>query len=320
MNEFDLIERFFVRPNKRNDVTVGIGDDSAVCLVPDDHELSITTDLLVAGTHFSADTPAKAVGHKALAVNLSDLAAMGATPAWFTLNLSLPEINENWLQAFSQGLFALADSHNISLIGGDTVKGPLSIGIQAFGLMPTGTAVLRSGAQAGDQIYVTGSLGDAALALRILQGSVDLPQETSDNLIPRLHYPVPRSAQGVALRDIVTAMIDISDGLVADLGHILERSDVGATIHQEALPLSAHYRDNIDEVGFTPALTGGDDYELCFTVSANRVDELHAKSEKWDCVISCIGEIEPGSGLRIKSKDGELVDVGKSGYDHFAIR
>lgn len=320
MNEFDLIERFFVRPNKRNDVTVGIGDDAAVCFVPDDHELSITTDLLVAGIHFPEETPAEAVGHKALAINLSDLAAMGATPAWFTLNLSLPEIDENWLRAFSRGMFALADDQNISLIGGDTVKGPLSVGIQACGLMPTGTAVLRSGAQVGDQIYVSGSLGDAALALRCLQGSVDLPHEARDYLISRLHYPVPRSAQGVALREIATAMIDISDGLVADLGHVLERSGVGATIQQEALPLSAHYRNNLGEAGFRAALTGGDDYELCFTASADRVDELHTISEKWDCVLSCIGAIEPGSGLRIKSKDGELVDVGKSGYDHFAIR
>ncbi len=317
MNEFDLIERFFVRPNKRNDVTVGIGDDAAVCFVPDDHELSITTDLLVVGTHFSEDTPAQAVGHKALAVNLSDLAAMGATPAWFTLNLSLPEIDENWLREFSRGMFALADDRKLSLIGGDTVKGPLSIGIQACGLMPTGTAVLRSGAHAGDQIYVTGSLGDAALALRCLQGSIDLPHEVRDYLISRLHYPVPRSTQGVALREIATSMIDISDGLVADLGHVLERSGVGAAIQQEALPLSAHYRDNLGEVGFGDALTGGDDYELCFTVPADRVDELHAISEKWDCAVSRIGEIELGSDLKIKNKDGEVVAVDNMGYDHF---
>ena len=317
MTEFDLIDRFFVRPDKRNDVEIGIGDDAAVCLVPDDHQLVLTTDLFVAGVHFPEETPAEAIGHKALAINLSDLAAMAATPAWFTLSLSLPEIDENWLQAFSHGLFVLADDHNISLIGGDTVKGPLSIGIQACGLIPTGSAVLRSGAHVGDQIYVTGSLGDAALGLRCLQSSLELANDARDYFMSRLYSPVPRLTQGLALREIASAMIDISDGLVADLGHILAGSGVGATIQQEALPLSAFYRDNLAAIGFSGALTGGDDYELCFTVPADKVEEFHATSKKWDCVVSCIGAVEPDSGLRIKNRDEELVAIDNLGYDHF---
>lgn len=317
MTEFDLIERYFVRPGKRNDVDVDIGDDAAVCSVPDGQQIVLTTDLFIVGVHFPEDTPAQAIGHKALAISLSDLAAMAATPAWFTLNLSLPGIDEKWLQDFSQAMFALADEHHISLVGGDTTKGPLSISIQACGLIPTGSAILRSGARAGDQIYVTGSLGDAALGLRCLQDNLELPQGACDYLVSRLYSPAPRSAQGVALRQIATAMIDISDGLAADLSHILVHSGVGATIRQEAVPLSEFYRHNLDALGFGAALTGGDDYELCFTVPAEKTDELHAASEKWECIISCIGEIESGDGLRIKNKNGQMVELGQLGYEHF---
>jgi thiamine-monophosphate kinase len=318
LNEFDLIERYFVRPVSRNDVTIGIGDDTAVCAVPGGHELLLTTDLLVAGVHFPEDAPAAAVGHKALAVNLSDLAAMGADPAWFTLTLSLPGIDEKWLQEFSQGMFALAETCNIALVGGDTVKGPLVAGIQACGLAPKGTAVLRSGARVGDKIFVTGSLGDAALGLRCIQREFEPPTESRDYFISRLHFPAPRISEGLALRNIANAMIDVSDGLVADLAHVLERSSVGATIQQEALPLSSHYRDKLTDIGFGAALTGGDDYELCFTVSADKVDELRAISRDWGCVPGCIGEIEQEPGLRIKTGDGNLIEPDVAGFDHFA--
>ena len=318
MNEFDLIERFFVRPSSRNDVAIGIGDDAAVCNIPPDHQLVMTTDMLVAGTHFPEDAPADAIGHKALAVNLSDLAAMGANPSWFTLNLSLPEVDERWLRSFSSGLFALAESHNITLVGGDTVKGPLSAAIQVCGLIPESAAVLRSGAQAGDQIFVTGSIGDAAAGLGCLQQHIKLPEKARDYFVSRLHYPVPRVAEGVALREVASAMIDISDGLLADLGHVLDCSGVGATVRQDDLPLSPNYRDNIAELGLAFALSGGDDYELCFTVRADKVSRLYEISEKWACAITPIGEIESSTGLRLRDKSGELKEFDKSGYNHFA--
>lgn len=273
--------------------------------------------MLVAEIHFPIDAPADAIGHKALAVNLSDLAAMGASPAWFTLNLSLPEIDERWLQGFSTGLFALAESHNVTLVGGDTVNGPLSVAIQACGLVPESTAVLRSGAQAGDQIFVTGTIGDAAVGLGCLQNRIGSSGAARDHFISRLHYPAPRSEEGVALRGVASAMIDISDGLLADLNHVLERSGVGATIQQDALPLSSYYRENISELGFAPALSGGDDYELCFTVPAEKVDRVYAMSERWNCTVKKIGEIDASTGLRIRDKSGEPVDIDKAGYDHF---
>lgn len=318
MNEFDLIERFFVRPSSRNDVTVGIGDDAAVCTVPDDHELVLTTDMLVAGVHFPIETPARAIGHKALAVNLSDLAAMGATPAWFTMNLSLPDTNEAWLQDFSQGLLDLADASGIALVGGDTVEGPMSIGIQACGFVPIGTAILRSGAKAGDHIFVTGALGDAALGLSVEQKRLNIDPAHQEYFSRRLNCPVPRINEGMAVRDIASAMIDISDGLVADLGHVLESSGVGASIHLMDLPLSAQYRNHVDEVGWDPALSGGDDYELCFTVAPDQVDLLMDMARDWVCGVTEIGGIEQESGLRVYDQEENLYQVSHSGFEHFA--
>lgn len=318
MTEFDLIEKFFVRDKLRSDVEVGIGDDAAVCNFPHDSQLVLTTDLFIAGVHFPERTPAEAIGHKALAINLSDLAAMGATPAWFTLNLSLPEIDEDWLQNFSQGMKSLADVHRVDLVGGDTVKGPLGVSIQVCGYIPTGTSVLRSGARAGDKIYVTGCVGDAALGLRSLSGSFDISAEAASYFVSKLNTPVPRVEQGIALRGIASAMTDISDGLAADLGHILTQSGVGASIAQESLPLSQFYRDNIEAVSFDGALTGGDDYELCFTVPENKIDEFKAASGNWQCGVTCIGEVERAGGLRINDANGKIIDLEKSGYDHFA--
>lgn len=318
MNEFDLIERFFVRPSSRNDVTIGIGDDAAVCAVPENHELVLTTDMLVAGVHFPIETPARAIGHKALAVNLSDLAAMGAEPAWFTMTLCLPETNEVWLQDFSQGLLDLADAYGIALVGGDTVEGPMGIGIQACGFVPVGAAILRSGAKAGDHIFVTGSLGDAALGLSIEQKRLNIDPVHQEYFSKRLNYPVPRVSEGDALRGIASTMIDISDGLVADLGHVLESSEVGASIHLAKLPISTPYRDIVDEVGWDPALSGGDDYELCFTVAPDQVDLLMDMARDWACGVTEIGGIEPESGLRIYDEGANLYQVSYSGFEHFA--
>lgn len=318
MNEFDLIERFFVRPSSRNDVTVGIGDDAAVCTVPDYHELVLTTDMLVAGTHFLEDTPADAIGHKALAVNLSDLAAMGAKPAWFTMTLCLPETNEVWLQEFSQGLLDLAESSGIALVGGDTVEGPMSIGIQACGLVPVGAAVLRSGAKVSDHIFVTGHLGDAAMGLAGETGKLGLGSESQKYFSQRFNYPTPRIKEGGGLRDIASAMIDISDGLAADLGHVLESSGVGASIQLAQLPISDPYRDIVDEMGWDPVLSGGDDYELCFTVAPDHIDRLMDLGSDWDCGIKEIGRIEQKHGLRVYDQEENLYQAARSGFEHFA--
>jgi len=318
LNEFDLIERFFVRPNTRSDVVVGIGDDAAVCQVPDGHEVVVTTDMLVEGVHFPGNTPPDAIGHKSLAVNISDLAAMGATPAWFTLTLSLPETNEKWLQEFSSGLLSLADTIGIALIGGDTVEGPLSIGIQACGLIPTGTAVLRSGANVGDHIIVTGDLGDAALGIASKLQKLNLPTSDQEYFSQRLNYPSPRYNEGIALRNIASAMIDISDGFVADLGHVLDSSGVGARIELAKIPVSKQYRDLVDQVRWDPALSGGDDYELCFTVAPGRVNQLKEVACTWDCGIKDIGRIEQETGLRIFDEKDHAYKLSSSGYEHFS--
>lgn len=318
MNEFDLIERFFVRPSTRDDVVLGIGDDAAVCTVPDNHELVLTTDLLVAGVHFPSDTPAHAIGHKALAVNLSDLAAMGATPAWFTMTLSLPDTNETWLQEFSKGLLDLAETCGIALVGGDTVEGPMSVGIQACGFVPVGAALLRSGSKAGDHIFVTGHPGDAALGLASKIKKLSLDPKHQAYFSQRLDYPTARVQEGIAVRDIASAMIDISDGLVADLGHVLESSGVGASVNLAEVPISNQYREVIEMVGWDPALSGGDDYELCFTVSPDKIDQLIDAAREWACGIKEIGRIEQEVGLRVFDEKNRPYQFHHSGYEHFS--
>jgi thiamine-monophosphate kinase len=319
LNEFELIQRYFRQIGKlRTDVVVGVGDDAAVCKVPENHELVVTTDLLVAGVHFPEDTPAHAIGHKALAVNLSDLAAMGAEPAWFTLTLSLPESNQSWLQDFSLGLSDLANASEVALIGGDTTRGALTIGIQACGFVPTGSAVLRSTARIGDHIFVTGHLGDAATGLLGETGKLELSAEAQKYFSQCLRYPIPRSQEGLALNGVASAMIDVSDGLAADLGHILEASGVGASIQQSRLPISAHYKKLVGQVGTDAVLSGGDDYELCFTVPSARIDNLQKLAADWDCGVTEIGRIESAAGLRVIDEQGGLVDVVRPGYQHFS--
>lgn len=316
MDEFELIRRYFSsRSLKRSDVSLGIGDDAALLTVPPGHELAVTTDSLLPDVHFPADLDAAAVGHRALAANLSDLAAMGAEPAWVLLALTLPTADESWLESFSRGFFGLAERYRVALVGGNVARGPLNITITAQGLVPQGQALTRKGARAGDLIFVTGHPGDAAAGLRLLQsGKADM----EDTCVHRFAYPEPRIEAGVALRGLATACIDISDGLLADLGHILEASWVGATIMTARLPLSKRLlRLHGMEGGQQLALTGGDDYELLFTAAPDRQRTIEEKLKAMDCPVACIGSIEDKSGLRCLEASGHGLKVTEPGYKHF---
>jgi thiamine-monophosphate kinase len=318
LNEFDLISRYFSRQQvSRADVALGIGDDAAVLDIPPGQQLVVSTDMLVAGVHFPEGTDAFSIGHKSLAVNLSDLAAMGATPAWFTLNLSLPKVDPVWIENFCQGMFALARTHDVALVGGDTTRGPLTVGIQIMGLLPNGQALRRVGTQPGDRIYVTGLLGEAALGLHVTQGQLKLPDEYLANLLTQLNRPMPRVAAGLRLRGLASACIDISDGLVADLGHILAASDVGARIHLKRLPLSPAYDAAFEQVGWQAALAGGDDYELCFTIPPAQETAFREVSVQFGVSCSYIGDIEAEAGLRIMDEQGALYVSRQTGFDHF---
>ena len=319
MNEFDLIRTFFAsQGSARDDVAVSIGDDAAVVNVPPGMQQVLTTDVLVAGTHFLAEADPVGIGHKSLAVNLSDLAAMGATPKWFTLNLSLPEVNTSWLQGFCRGLFGLASQWNVSLIGGDTVRGPLTIGIQACGVVSTGKAMLRSGAKTGDRIYVTGTLGDAGVALLHQRGTLALEAADVATVQSRLDSPIPRVSEGLALRDFASSCIDISDGLLSDLGHIATASTVGARIMLERLPVSTVYHTYFEQLDrWAIALTAGDDYELCFTIPGPRQADFERLSAKWQCGATYIGDIETESGVRVVDRLGVDHKPNTGGYEHF---
>lgn len=295
----------------------GIGDDGAVLEPPAGAQIVVTTDVLLAGVHFFPDDDPASIGHKALAVNLSDLAAMGATPAWFTLGVSLPAIDADWLRAFCDGLYALARRHEMQLIGGDTVRGPLAIAITAHGFVPRAEALLRSGARVGDRIYVSGELGDAGLALRHRQGRLRLDAIEAARVLLRRTRPTPRIECGTALRGIATSAIDISDGLVADLGHILEASSVGARVRLDKLPVSAIYRAHLTSTGWDVALTNGDDYELCFTVPPANLGALATVQARLDCRLTEIGEITAAETLEIFDAAGERYTPAATSYDHF---
>jgi thiamine-monophosphate kinase len=309
LSEFSLIRRFFAEQKFINPSTrLSIGDDCALIAIPEGHELAVTADTMVENVHFFAGANPKRLGHKLLAVNLSDLAAMGATPLSVTLALTLPKVDEAWLTDFAQGFLDLAARYSVDLIGGDTTSGPLTLTVQAMGLVPKGQALRRSTAQPGDSIYVTGNLGDAGLGLKICQGyRCDRP----DAALKRFHQPEPRCAEGQALRGIANACIDISDGLAGDLGHILEQSGVGATIDWESLPLSSEVNAFIETTGdWRLPLTAGDDYELCFTVSPGKISILPFDWHK-------IGVIEPEPGLRL-NKSGTIHLLKAQGYEHFS--
>ncbi len=316
--EFALIERHFRRATAgRDDVALGIGDDAAILRVPAGHDLAVSIDTLNEGVHFAAGVAGRDLGHKALAVGLSDLAAMGADPAWATLALSLPSVDEAWLDAFVDGLSSLAGEHGVALVGGDTTRGPLSATLQIHGLVPPGRALRRGGARPGDQVFVTGTLGDAGLALELRREGREVPA-----LGRRLDRPDPRIREGRALRGIATAAIDVSDGLVADLGHILTASGVGGRIELAALPFSEAFREAVvgraDEAVWVLATAAGDDYELCFTVPPAQLEALDAIVRGWDVPVTRIGEIVAGCGLQLLRPDGGVYRPGRAGYDHFA--
>ncbi|MFH8133659.1 thiamine-phosphate kinase [Pantoea osteomyelitidis] len=321
--EFELIARYFNRvTSSRRDVEKGIGDDCALLKVPDKQTLAISTDTLVAGVHFLRDIHPADLGYKALAVNLSDLAAMGADPAWLTLALTLPEVNESWLQAFSDSLFEMLDYYDMQLIGGDTTRGPLSMTLGIHGLVPTGRALKRSGARPGDWIFVTGSLGDSAAGLALLQHHIRIQDPAvHEALIKRHLRPMPRILQGQALRNLASSAIDLSDGLISDLGHILAASHCGARIHIETLPLSPALRDHFDvDQTLRWALSGGEDYELCFTVPEMHRGALDVALGHLGVPLTCIGQIVPESEGFTLLDNGKPFRFEQKGFDHFAIR
>ncbi len=315
ISEFDIIERFFRRAGRsRDDVVLGIGDDAALLRVPADRELAIAVDTLVAGRHFPTATAPFDIGYKALAVNLSDLAAMGAEPAWATLSLTVPEADPLWLQAFADGFFSVADRYAVQLVGGDTTRGPLSVTVQVHGLVQRGRALRRDGAQPGQRLYVTGTLGDAACAWQQLQSGV----AADPFLLQRLNRPEPRVAFGRTLSDIASAAIDVSDGLLADLGHILKASGCGATLWVDRLPRSKQLDAQLAENVLVCQLGGGDDYELCFSIDADRVARLPPLVHDSGVPVTEVGLIEAEPGVRCRHDDGSGYQPHERGFDHFA--
>ena len=319
-SEFDIIHRYFKRPV--TNAILGAGDDAALISVPAGAELAISADTLVSGRHFFADADPYRLGYKSLAVNLSDMAAMGAKPRWVLLALTLPEelVNQNtaWLAEFSQGFFALADQHGVELIGGDTTAGPLNIGIQIIGEVAAGKALRRNGAQPGDDIWVSGKLGDAALALRHELQQITLEPEEIAQCLPSLLTPDARVALGQRLIGLAHSAIDISDGLAADLGHILVASEKAACINIVDIPCSAvleKYRQQ--SMAINCLLAGGDDYELCFTVAKTNRREIEKLSVELSLPLARIGGIYSGAGLTVKDAQGKTMTLDSKGYDHF---
>lgn len=319
LSEFSIIAQYFSRCARRDDVLLGVGDDAALLEIRPGMHLAVSMDAMVAGRHFPLETMPEAIGYKALAVNLSDMAAMGAEPAWATLALTLPEPDMDFLAGFAAGFYRLAESCGVDLVGGDTVRGPLQAVVQIQGLVPQGKALRRDGARAGDHLFVTGTLGDAGAGLRIVQGQLCGDATHAAELRRRLDYPTPRVQVGLALRDIATAAIDISDGLLADLGHILDASAVGAEIELDAVPVSTALKkcvaDSTERLSL--ALTAGDDYELCFTVPEENLDELHRVAAEWGCGMTRIGRIVAGTGIGFCH--GEVLGDLVAGFDHFGV-
>lgn len=321
MGEFDLIARYFTRPGRT--AVLGVGDDCALLQPQHGMQLAVSSDMLVQGRHFLSTTPAADVGHKALAVNLSDLAACGAKPLAFTLALALPSVDEAWLAGFAKGLWALADAHGCELIGGDTTQGPLNICITVLGEVPPGDALLRQHAQLGDDIYVSGTVGDARLALEVFRGNLSLQTADFEAARARMDRPTPRVSLGLALRGVANAAIDISDGLLGDLGHILQRSHVGAVIETAWVQDSAAISDAMQTISFNKrldfALAGGDDYELLFTAAPDQADEVLAAAEQCGVSVTCIGRITPVAGLQVLDLQGLPLSRRFAGFDHFAV-
>lgn len=317
LGEFDVIARYFTHATTRGDVLLGVGDDAALLLPPPGQALVAATDTLVEGRHFLPGTPAAAVGHQALAVNLSDLAAMGAEPAWALLSLSLPEVDEPWLDAFAHGLHALAMRHGVALVGGDTVSGPRVVTIEALGFVPPEQALRRGGARPGDVLFVSGWPGEAAAGLELLR-SGRLPFTADDRCVRRFLYAEPRLALGHALRGRATAAMDVSDGLLGDLAKLTRASEVGATVDLGRLPISPALAAHADRSRCERyVLDGGDDYELLFTLPPQVAAQADAIAAAAGCVVHRIGEIETAGGVRCV-RDGRVESIEETGFDHFA--
>ena len=320
MKEFELINRFFTgRGITRRDVDLGIGDDCALVTIPEGCQLAVTTDTLVEGVHFFSDISPKALGHRILAVNLSDLAAMGAEPAWISIGLTLPNVDETWLEQFTEGMHDIAEYYNVQLIGGDTTQGPLTITVCAKGIVPKGKALTRSGAKVGDWLYVTGDLGDAALAIEARKQGWELSDTDRSYVQKKFDFPAPQVAAGQVLRGLANSAIDISDGLLADLNHILTHSGVGATIHADKVPLSTALKNLPDEeVRLMLAMAYGDDYQLLFTVpDSNRV-AVEKRLAEYGVTPTCIGQINANAGdvsLLYKDKPWPFP---ATGFEHFS--
>lgn len=317
MSEFNLIKQHFTRPTRHTNL--GVGDDAALISINPGMELAISADMLVAGTHFFADEDPYHIGWKSLAVNVSDMAAMGAKPKWATLAIALPNNDTQWLSEFSRGFFACAAEFDVDLIGGDTTRGPLNICVQMMGEVPSGKAIKRSGAKASDDIWVSGLLGNAALALAHMQKKLTLTAQAFSACAPALHRPQARVTLGLALHGIANSAIDISDGLLADLGHILQASNVGATLqlsqipHSEYCDISTLQNKEIIKL----LLAGGDDYELCFTAPAEKRAEILALSKKLALSLSCIGQITNDLSIVVHGLNDEILDIKETGFDHF---
>jgi len=312
--EFSLIQTYFTsRTRQREDVLVGIGDDAAVLQFAENEQLVVTTDTMVAGVHFPEYTSPYDIGYKLMAVNLSDLAAMGAQPRWASLALTLPAADDEWLEAFSAGLFELAEQHAVQLIGGDTTRGPLTLSLTLHGVVKKGRYLKRDGASVGDAIYVSGTLGDAALALQQLLDN----DEPDKALLARLNRPTPRVELGQSIQKIASAAIDLSDGLISDLGHILTASRVGASLQLHDLPLSAAVKARTNEGDWSLPLAGGDDYEVCFTVPMQYQEALEDCASTLGVAVTRVGSIEAASGLRCVSPAGEILTPHGRGYEHF---
>ncbi|RUO80769.1 thiamine-phosphate kinase [Idiomarina tyrosinivorans] len=323
MDEFNLIDAFFARhQSRRRDVVIGIGDDGAVVQPAAEHELVIATDTMVEGVHFDSTTPPRALGHKIAAVNISDLAAMGAEPSWLTLALTLPRVDRDWLEEFSAGLFEIADYYHCALVGGDTTRGPLTLTVTAQGQLPKGKAISRGKAKPGDWIYVSGDLGDAGLGLAVSQQRVEVASRHLKRVYDKLHYPMPRVALGQALRGIASACIDVSDGLLADLGQILKQSNCAAQVQIDKLPLSLALTETLEaEDALRYALTSGDDYELCFTLPEQHRGQLETRIAHTAIKPVCIGQVVGGDKGKIRLRDGadewQFAAAVQPGYNHF---
>lgn len=320
-SEFDIIRQYFTLKQNRSDVILGVGDDAAILDISKhpQQQLVQSTDTLIAGVHFPEDTSAQDIAYKALAVNLSDMAAMGAEPAWFTLAITLPDDNPEWLKAFSESLAAISAKYNLQLIGGDTTRGAfLSLSITISGFVAENKALTRSKAKVGDSVYVSGTLGDAALALAAWRKECLIANEYSEYLYQRLNRPTPQVELGLLLRDYATSCIDVSDGLIADLGHITEQSAVGASVVFENIPLSEAFNSSLTDNALKAplVLAGGDDYELCFTVSKSKQDKFNQLIKEKNLLVTCIGEIESHTGVRC-SLNNQDIDILEPGYNHF---